>query len=74
MRVALAIALPVFVAIIWGIFISPKATIPTGIYGRAGLGLIVFAVAALALMSREQSALATALAVLAITNAVLMLA
>jgi hypothetical protein len=45
MRVALAIVLPVCAAIIWGMFISPKARIPTGIYGRVGLGLITCIVA-----------------------------
>jgi uncharacterized membrane protein YkgB len=55
-------------------FISPKARIPTGIYGRTGLGLVVFIVAVLALVSREHVTLGTVSGVLAVTNAVLMLA
>jgi hypothetical protein len=72
-RVTPAIVLLAYVAIIWGMFISPKARIPTGTYGRAGLGLIVFLVAALALVSRGHETLGMVFGVLAVTTATLMI-
>src|SRR5689334_6956003 len=57
-RVCLAIAAPALVAVVWGLFIAPKARIPTGLLGRAGLGFVVFSIAALALWARGQTSLA----------------
>ena len=74
LRVALAIAAPATVALIWGIFISPKARIPTGLYGRAILGFVVFSVAALALHARGHTQLAAAYWGLALVSSVLLLA
>jgi hypothetical protein len=72
-RVTLAIVLPACVAIIWGMFISPKARIQTGTYGRAGLGLIVFLGAAIALVSRGHGTPGMVFGVLAVINATLMI-
>ena len=72
-RVGLAIALPSLVAVVWGLFISPKARIPTGPFGRAFLGLIVFLVAGLALWTRDRTALATMYGALAVISSVLIL-
>jgi hypothetical protein len=48
LRASLAIAIPLAVALLWGLFISPKARYSTGRPGQVGLGLLVFLVAALA--------------------------
>ncbi|HEX6535857.1 MAG TPA: YrdB family protein [Gemmatimonadaceae bacterium] len=71
-RVALAIAAPVLVAIAWGMFISPKARIPTGLLGRGILGFVVFTLAALALWSRGQASLAAAYEAIALASSVLL--
>ena len=70
-QIALALALPSLVAILWALFISPKARIPTGPFGRAFLGLIVFLIAAAALWSRDRTALAMIYGSLAIVSSVL---
>lgn len=69
-RVAAAIALPLVVATFWGVFVSPKARIPTGRLGRAGLGLVVFLAATAALHDRGHSALAEALAAISVASSV----
>ena len=70
-QIALAFALPSLVAILWGLFVSPKARIPTGTLGRAFLGLIVFLIAAAALWSRDRTALAMIYGSLAVISSVL---
>jgi hypothetical protein len=65
--------LPTIVAVAWALFISPKARIPTGSFGRAFLGLVVFLVAATALWSRDRTALAIVYGSLAIISSVLIL-
>lgn len=62
LRVAGAVVLPLLVATFWGLFISPKARFATGRTGRAGLGLLVFLMAALALFNRDLFSLALTLA------------
>jgi len=70
-QIALAVALPSLVAILWALFISPKARFPTGSFGRALLGLIVFLLAAAALWSRDRTALAMVYGSLAVISSVL---
>jgi len=72
-RIGLAIALPSLLAVVWGLFISPKARIPTGAFGRAFLGLIVFLVAAAALWCRDRTALAMIYGSLAVISSMLIL-
>lgn len=69
-RVAMAVLLPLLIAVIWGIFISPKATVPTGRIGRAGLGLIVFLIAAWLLRDRGRETIALTYGVLAVASSV----
>jgi hypothetical protein len=71
-RSAAAVALPLGVAILWGIFISPKARIPTGRLGRSGLGLVVFLAAAAALQTRGLTAYALMFAAIATVSSVLL--
>jgi hypothetical protein len=68
LRIGAAIMLPVFVAAFWGIFVSPKARVPTGIAGRAGLGLLVFLAAAALLGRRGHVGLAMTFAVVAVIS------
>jgi len=70
-QIALALAIPSLVAILWALFISPKARIPTGPVGRALLGLIVFLIATAALWSRDRTALAMIYGSLAVISSVL---
>lgn len=48
-RILTAIGLPVLVAIFWGMFVAPKASIPVSPPVCAALQIIVFALAAAAL-------------------------
>jgi Protein of unknown function (DUF2568) len=72
LRTTVAVALPVAVAAFWGIFISPKARIPTGRLGRAGLGLVVFLAAAAALYARGYVMPAEIFAAVAVGSSVLL--
>ena len=72
-QIALAIALPAVVAALWGMFISPKARVPTGPLGRAVLGLLVFLVAAAALWSRGRSIMAVTYGAFAVVSSILIL-
>jgi hypothetical protein len=74
LRAILAVAVPVAVGVIWSLFISPKARIPSGRLGRAGLGLIVFLAAAYALYVRGHGALAEPFAVTAAISSVIVYA
>lgn len=51
LRVVLATALPLLVAVLWGIFLSPRATVPLEPALKYALRLMVFALAALALIA-----------------------
>jgi hypothetical protein len=72
LRALVAIVLPLGVALIWGLFISPKARYSTGRPGQVGLGLLVFLVAALLLRERGHVAMAAIFAVTAVISSVLL--
>jgi Protein of unknown function (DUF2568) len=72
LRALLAIAIPLAVALLWGLFISPKARYSTGRPGQVGLGLLVFLVAALLLRERGHAALAAAFAGVAVISSALL--
>lgn len=71
-RVIVAVLIPVAIAVIWGVFISPKARIPTGRLGRAGLGLVVFLGAAAALYGRDHGVPAAGFGAVAVVSSVLL--
>jgi len=73
-RIVLAIAVPVAIAIFWGLFVSPKARFSTGRLGQVGLGLFVFLAAAAALFVRGQSTLGIAFAGVAVVSSALLYA
>ncbi len=72
LRVVLAIGLPLAVAVLWGLFVSPKARYSTGRRGQVGLGLIVFLVAALLLRERGEATMAAVFAVTAVISSALL--
>jgi len=71
-RIALAIVVPLAVAVFWGLFVSPKARFSTGRIGQVGLGLIVFLAAAVALGARGHSALGVTFASIAVVSSALL--
>jgi hypothetical protein len=74
LRIAAGVVLPLLVAVFWGLLVSPKARLGTGRLGRAGLGLLVFLTAALALFDRGHSGLALAFASVASLSSLLVYA
>lgn len=69
-----ALVLPLMIAFFWGVFVSPKARIPTGRLGQAGLGLVVFLLAAAALADRGHTAYAQGFTVVAVVSSLLVYA
>ena len=74
LRALLVIVLPPAVALLWGLFVSPKARYSTGRPGQVGLGLIVFLVAALLLRERGHVAMAAVFAATAVVSSLLLYA
>ncbi len=72
LKVALAIALPVIAATIWGLFIAPKAKFPLNAGWRIVLETALFGVACLLLAVFHHAYLAIGLAVLVVINEVLL--
>jgi hypothetical protein len=72
LRAVFAIAIPLVVALLWGLFVSPKARFSTGRPGQVGLGLIVFLTAAPLLSERGHVVMATTFAVTAVISSVLL--
>lgn len=71
-RIALAIGAPLLAAVVWGLFVAPKATFATRGALRLGLQLLVFGAAALALANAGQTTLAIVFGGIAAANAALM--
>jgi hypothetical protein len=69
----LGIGLPVVLAIIWGMFFAPKASYRLKITSGALLSSVLFLLAAMALFSAQQPALAIVFAVTAVVNRALIL-
>ena len=57
-KILLGIGTPIVVAIIWGVFIAPKASIPVTVPIRVFLQIILFGSAAVALYFSEKGTLA----------------
>ncbi|HEX7979614.1 MAG TPA: DUF2568 domain-containing protein [Gemmatimonadaceae bacterium] len=72
MRGLLAIVGPLAIALLWGLFISPKARYSTGRPGQVGLGLFVFLVAALLLRERGHVTVAATFAATALVSSALL--
>lgn len=73
-RIALAVGTPLAVAIVWGTFLSPKASVSLPGALTVTLQLAVFAVAALALARTGHGSAGATFGGIAIVNAALLLA
>jgi hypothetical protein len=72
-RIALAIGAPLLVAVFWGLFVAPRAVFHTAPAAKFTLALVVFALAAVALIATGQTALAAGFLVVAALNRTLIL-
>ena len=73
-RVALAVALPLVVALVWGAFIAPKARFDVSRVVWYGLQVVIFGAAALALASVWSPWAGIAFALVVIANTALLAA
>jgi hypothetical protein len=73
-KVALGGGLPLAAAVVWGLFVAPKATfdVPAGVW--VGLQVLVFGSAALVLLAMQRDGLAEAFAVTVVVNSALLYA
>jgi Protein of unknown function (DUF2568) len=70
-RIALAVSLPLIVAVIWALVVSPGVRIDLGPL-RLGVELVIFAAGVAALLTRGRIVLGLLLAVLYVGNKILM--
>lgn len=68
----LGLGTPLLVAIFWGTFIAPKASIPVSVPLRIILQSIIFSLAVAALYMSDKSKLATILGVVVLVEMILM--
>lgn len=73
-RALLAIGIPLVVALLWGLFISPKARYSTGRPGQVGLGLVVFLASSLLLRERGHVAMSDVFTMTAVISSLLLYA
>lgn len=71
LRIACAIGLPALVAVFWGTFVAPKASIPVPETWRTVLQLAVFLLAATALYFSGRPGWAAGYAIIAVADAAL---
>ena len=71
-KILLGIGAPLLVAIFWGTFIAPKASIPVSIPVRIILQLIIFALAIAALHFSSKSMLAVVFLVVVVVEMIIM--
>ena len=67
-KAALGLGAPVLAALVWGLFVAPRARVSLPLAGRLAVELAVFGSGALALFHAGHPALAVALATLAAAN------
>jgi hypothetical protein len=73
-RVALGVGAPLIAAVVWGLFVAPKATMNAPEAVRLLVQAAVFGGAALALARADHATMGAVLALVAVANAALMLA
>jgi len=71
-KIALAIGAPLVVAVIWGLFVAPRARFPVTPFWRTLLAMAVFGAAAIALYATGQTTLAWVLLIAAVVNRILL--
>jgi Protein of unknown function (DUF2568) len=72
-KIALAVGAPLAAAVFWGLFVAPRAVIPTPPAVKFTLALVVFALATVALYVTGQQTLAVIFAALTLLNRMLIL-
>lgn len=72
LRYLLGIGAPLLAAVVWGMFVAPKASIPVAAATRLVLELVIFGAAALALWAAGRPGLAGAFTLIAVISRVLM--
>lgn len=74
LKVAAAIGAPLAAAVVWGLFVSPKAQVAVPGAVRLFIEVAFFALAVLALLASGQTSLAVALAVVYVVHRILLFA
>ena len=72
MQVLLGVGVPVLMAVVWGMFISPKASVPLRPVPWVALQAVLFGLAAVALATFASPALAVAFLLVVAANGALM--
>jgi hypothetical protein len=70
-RIAIAVGLPLVVAVVWGLLVSPRAPVDLGPPLRLVVEVVIFAGAVVALLARERVVLGVLLALLYIGHRIL---
>jgi hypothetical protein len=73
-KILLGVGTPALAAVVWGLFVSPKAAVPLAMPLRLLPEALVFGSAIAALISIGRPALAVGLAVVAVVNRLLVIA
>jgi len=71
-HIALGLGVPILAAIFWGLFMAPKAVLPASAPLHLVLSVLIFGLAALALASAGQPALALVFAAVFVVNQILL--
>ncbi|OOB90443.1 4-amino-4-deoxy-L-arabinose transferase [Rathayibacter sp. VKM Ac-2630] len=71
LNVVVGIGAPVLAALVWALFLSPRAVLAIDVYGRSLIELLVFGAAALAWLDLGQPVVAIAFGVVAIVSGVI---
>ncbi|PPG51815.1 4-amino-4-deoxy-L-arabinose transferase [Rathayibacter sp. AY1E9] len=70
-NIVLGIGAPVVAALIWALFLSPRAVLAIDVYGRSLIELLVMGAAALAWLDLSQPVVAIVFGVLAVVSGVI---
>jgi hypothetical protein len=73
-KIGLGIGAPLLAAVVWGLFVSPRAAVPVPAPVHLALQVAVFGSAAAALVATDRPVLAGIFALLVVANALLMYA
>ena len=71
-KIALAVGVPLLAAIVWGLFVAPKATVKLPGAAVLLLQVLIFGAAALGLVAAGRTPLALLFAAVVLLNAILM--
>lgn len=72
-KILLGIGAPLLAAVVWGLFVSPKATVPLNLPLRLAPEALVFGSATVALFATGHAVLAVSLLIVAVINRILVL-